>query len=69
MKKIHVPAPILDKKILELVDRQLKGEDVEAFLELAVAKKYGISVDEYRIIIDSFDLPKDKKEYLIGNYT
>lgn len=69
VKKIHVPAPILDKKILELVDRQLKGEDVEAFLELAVAKKYGISVDEYRIIIDSFDLPKEKKEYLIGNYT
>lgn len=68
VKQINVPTSNIDTNILELVDRQLRGEDVEIFLELAVAKLYGIPVDEYKIVIDSFDLPKEKKRYLIGRY-
>jgi Alw26I/Eco31I/Esp3I family type II restriction m6 adenine DNA methyltransferase len=68
VKKIHVPMPCIKDDIVELVDRQLQGEDIEESIELAVAKLYGISTKAYEIIINSFDLDDEKKESLIQKY-
>ena len=68
VKQIHVPAPYVDNQVLELVDRQLTGENVELLLELAAAKLYGIASRDYAAIVESFDLPREKKDYLIQEY-
>lgn len=68
VKQIRVPQPRIDTNIIELVDRQLCGEDVEETIELAVAQLYGVSSDEYKIIVDSFDLDDEKRKYLVQQY-
>jgi len=69
VKKIHVPSPKIDREIVTLVDRQLSGEDVEVELEIAIAKLYGISPDEYRLVLSRFDYPEDIKNTLAEKYT
>lgn len=68
VKQIHVPDVCIDTGILDLVDRQLGGEDVEEQLELAVAHLYRLPTDNYEIIVNSFKLPQAEKEWLIGEY-
>ncbi len=68
VKKIHVPHPSVDKKIVSLVDRQLQGEDVELLLELAVAHLYGIAPDDYKVIVESFDISEGTKKQLIRTF-
>lgn len=60
VKQIRVPRPSVDMDIIELVDKQLAGEDVEDAIELAVAHLYNLSADEYEIILDSFKLEQEK---------
>lgn len=68
VKQIHVPIPDVDTNIIELVDRQLNGENVELLLELAAANLYGIAPDDYRAIVESFALSQESKDYLIQSY-
>lgn len=68
VKQIHVPKPCIDANIIELVDKQLAGQDVENAIELAVAKLYNLSADEYETIVDSFELDNDKKTNLVRQY-
>lgn len=68
IKQIHVPNPVIIPEIVDMVDRQLQGEDMEMMLELEIAKLYGISSNEYEIIINSFDIPEETKLFLISKY-
>lgn len=68
IKQIHVPNPVIIPEIVDMVDRQLQGEDMERMLELEIAKLYGISSNEYEIIINSFDIPEETKLFLISRY-
>lgn len=68
VKQIRVPKPCVDTNILELVDKQLAGQDVEDALELAVAQLYGLSADEYNIIVDSFELDNEKRTDIVQQY-
>ena len=68
VKQIRVPQPGIDRNIIELVDRQLAGENVEAAIELAVAQLYRLPADEYEIIADSFKLDREKRGNLVGQY-
>ena len=52
VKQIRVPRPCVDMNIVELVDKQLAGQDVEDSIELAVAHLYNLSVNEYEIIVN-----------------
>ncbi len=69
VKQLRVPEPTKSAKVLDLVDRQLQGEDVEIMLELEVAKLYGLSADEYKIIVESFSLDNEKRKFLIQKYS
>ncbi len=68
VKRIRVPAPGVRPEILELVDRQLQGEDVEDLLELAVARLYGIPAEAYRLVLDALKLTEEEKERLLRGY-
>ena len=68
VKQIRVPQPGIDRNIIELVDRQLAGENVEDAIELAVAQLYRLPADEYEIIADSFKLDREKRGSLVGQY-
>ena len=68
VKNIHVPRPKINRKIVTLVDRQLSGEDVEVEIEIAVAKLYGLSPNEYRLVLSRFDYPEDIKNILAEKY-
>lgn len=68
IKQVHVPRPCIDRHIIELVDKQLAGQDVEEAIELAVARLYNLSADEYEIIVDSFKLDRGKQENLVRQY-
>lgn len=68
IKQIHVPQPVISEKIIALIDRQLKGDDVEELLELAVAKMYGLTLECYEVIVHSFDIHEDVKDRLIKEY-
>ncbi|MDD6597159.1 Alw26I/Eco31I/Esp3I family type II restriction adenine-specific DNA-methyltransferase [Anaerovibrio sp.] len=68
VKQIRVPQPSVDMNIIELVDKQLAGQDVEDDIELAVAHLYNLSPDEYEIIVDSFKLDQEKRANIIRQY-
>lgn len=68
VKQIRVPRPSVDMDIIELVDKQLAGEDVEDAIELAVAHLYNLSADEYEIILDSFKLEQEKRANIVRQY-
>lgn len=68
VKQIRVPRPSVDMDIIELVDKQLAGEDVEDAIELAVAHLYNLSADEYEIILDSFKLEQEKRTNIVRQY-
>ena len=68
MKQIRVPRPRVDINIIELVDKQLAGQDVEDDIELAVAQLYNLSADEYEIIVDSFKLDNERRTNIVGQY-
>jgi len=69
VKQIHIPIPDVDARIIELVDRQLNGENLELSLELVAAKLYGIAPDDYRTIVESFALSQESRDYLIQTYS
>ena len=68
VKQIRVPQLNVDVEIVELVDRRLRGEDVEEAIELAVALRYGLSPEEFAIVIDSFDLEEEKRTRIVREY-
>ncbi len=68
VKQIHVPPPCVDRNIIELVDKRLAGQDVENAIELAVAQLYGLSIDEYQMILDSFDMDNEQRADLVRHY-
>lgn len=68
VKQIHVPRPSVDMNIIELVDKQLAGQDVEDAIELAVAHLYNLPTDEYEIIVDSFKLDQEKRAKIVRQY-
>ena len=68
VKQIRVPRPRVDINIIELVDKQLAGQDVEDDIELAVAQLYNLSADEYEIIVDSFKLDNERRTNIVGQY-
>ena len=68
VKQIRVPQPCVDTNIVELVDKQLHGEDVEEAIELAIAQLYGLPADEYKTVIDSFGFDDIKKTRIIRRY-
>lgn len=68
MKRIHVPCPQIDNEVIALVDKQLNGGHVEIELELAAAKLYKISIENYRTILECFDLTDEEKNNLIKKY-
>lgn len=68
VKQIRVPQPCIDANIIELVDKQLHGEDVEEAIELAVAQLYGLSADEYKTVVDSFNFDDIKKTRIVQQY-
>ena len=68
VKQIRVPRPSVDMNIIELVDKQLAGQDVEDAIELAVAHLYNLSADEYEIIVDSFKLDQEKRTNIVRQY-
>lgn len=68
VKKIHVPSHMIDEGIVKLVDRQLNGENVEDEIEIAVAKLYGLSPDEYKIVLSRFEYPDAIKNTLAEKY-
>ena len=69
VKRIRVPQPGIETGIIELVDKQLSGEDVEDDIELAVAQLYDLSEDEYRVILDSFRLDGKTEHKLLNSMT
>ena len=68
VKQIRVPRPCVDMNIVELVDKQLAGQDVEDAIELAVAHLYNLSVNEYEIIVNSFKLDQKRRAKIIQLY-
>lgn len=68
IKQIRVPQPSVEMNIVDLVNRQLEGQNVEDEIELAVAQLYNLSSDEYEMIVDSFDLDNDKRLNIIQRY-
>ena len=68
IKRIRVPRICVDMDIIELVDKQLAGQDVEDAIELAVALLYNLSVDEYKTIVDSFGLSEEKRAKIVRQY-
>ncbi len=68
VKQIRVPQPCVETNIVELVDKQLAGQDVEDAIELAVAQLYNLPADEYEIIVDSFGLDKEKRASIVRQY-
>lgn len=68
VKQIRVPRPCVDMNIVELVDKQLAGQDVEDSIELAVAHLYNLSVNEYEIIVNSFKLDQKRRAKIIQLY-
>ena len=68
VKQIRVPRPSVDMNIIELVDKQLAGQDVEDAIELAVAHLYNLSADENEIIVDSFKLDQEKRTNVVQQY-
>jgi len=68
VKQIHVPEPENTDKLISLVDRQLAGKNAESAIEIEVAKMYGLTPDEYNIVVDSFNLPEDDKASLKAQY-
>lgn len=68
VKQIHVPIPDVDSKVIEMVDRQLNGENVELSLELMAAKLYGIAPRDYQVIVESFALNPEVRDQLIRTY-
>lgn len=68
VKQIRVPQPCVETNIVELVDRQLAGQDVEDAIELAVAQLYNLPADEYEIIVDLFGLDKEKRAGIVRQY-
>lgn len=68
VRKIRVPQPCFETNIIELVDKQLAGQDVEDAIELAVARLYNLSADEYEIIVDSFELDNEKRSNIVRQY-
>ena len=68
VKQIRVPRPCVDMGIVELVDKQLAGQDVEDAIELAVAHLYNLSPEEYEIIVDSFKLDNEKRANIVRQY-
>lgn len=68
VKRIHVPWPRVDKNIIELVDKQLAGQDVEDAIELAVAHLYNLSADVYESIVNSFKLDNKRRANIIRQY-
>lgn len=69
VKQIHVPVPDVDTDVIELVDRQLNGENMELLLELAAAKLYGIAPEDYQAIVESFALTQESRDFLIQTYS
>lgn len=68
VKQIRVPQLHIEEDIIELVDRRLCGEDVEDAIELAIAKLYGLTADEYQIIVDAFALDNEKRSCIVQQY-
>lgn len=68
VKQIRVPRPSVDMNIIELVDKQLAGQDVEDAIELAVAHLYNLSADDYEIIVGSFKLEQEKRANIVQQY-
>lgn len=68
IKKIHVPMPNLNTQIIELVDKKLKGENVDNELEVEVAKMYGISINEFEDIIEIFKITDQEKRALVSAF-
>lgn len=68
VKQIHVPIPDVDAKVIDMVDRQIKGENLELSLELIAAKLYGIAPSDYQAIVESFTLNQEERDYLIQTY-
>ena len=68
VKQIRVPQTDMVAGIVELVDKQLHGEDVEDAIELAVAQLYNLSPNEYKIIVNSFDLDDKKRTHILRQY-
>lgn len=69
IKQIRVPEPVMNEKLITLIDKQLNGEDVEESLELSIAKMYGLSLECYKIIVQSFNVSDDAKKRLIRKYS
>lgn len=68
IKQIHVPAPSIDEDIINLIDRQLAGEHMEVELEIAAARLYSVSLEDYCTIVDSFEIEDKTKAYLKQQY-
>ena len=68
VKKIRIPDVSGEETLVELVDKQLAGEDVEEAIELAVAHLYDLSADEYKIIVDSFEMSAECRSDIIQRY-
>ena len=68
VKKIHIPQPKENDYLINLVDEQLNGKNVETRIESVVACLYGVSVDEYSIILNAFDFADDIKANLLNDY-
>ena len=68
VKQIRVPRFAPDSEIVKLVDRQIGGENVETEIEVAVANLYGIPMDAYRIIVETYNIPREIKDTLLQLY-
>lgn len=61
IKKMKIPSIIDTFELITLVDKKLAGELVEDQIEVMVAKMYGLKLEEFTTIVNSFD--KDNCDY------
>jgi len=64
IKKVHIPELKIDNELLNLIDVQLNGGDVDSLIEVYVAKMYGLSKDQFTDLISIFDLEVEDKTKL-----
>lgn len=68
IKKVKVPNVGTDFEIIKMVNRQLAGEDVDNTIDFVIARLYGLSPDEYKIVVDSFNFEEEEKKTLENGY-
>ena len=60
IKQIRVPTLTLNEELLLAVERQLSGNDVNPILEAIVAKMYGLTYEQFMLIVSGFDYDNDE---------